>query len=309
MNTSRRLLKKPVWWAIIILLVPLAIHISHTLTFVDSSIPNTSATGAFPYSAFTDPASEITVLTWNVLYGSEEGERSNNWGDRKVAFAEILKDHVNLDILCIQEALENQVRYFDHLLPFHHYIGVGRDDGRHGGEHCPIYFHNQRFELLECDTFWLSDTPDVPSLTWGNKLPRICTWARLRRINSGQVFRVFNTHFPLNGHARKKSARLIAERISVSNPNEPIVFAGDLNCGPRSRPRIILSSAGLNNTDPNNNATFHFFGFGLVNLDAIMVGSRWLVKDIRIARDKAPSGYPSDHFGVIAKLGLKLPQT
>lgn len=310
MNTSRRFFNSPVIWGITVLFVPLAILIGRTVTFTGWFIPEAATATVLQSSAFVgDPSSDLTILTWNVLYGDEDGERSNNWMERKEAFAEIFRDHVNLDILCIQEALANQVRYFDNLLPFHNYVGVGRDDGRNAGEHCPIYYNYERFELLESETFWLSDTPDTPSQTWGNKLPRICTWARLRRLDSGQVLRVFNTHFPLVGHARIKAATLIAELIPEIDQSEAVIFAGDLNCGPKSKPRNILNSVGLRNTDVKHDSTYHIFGYGLLSLDAIMIGSRWLVQDGRVVRDKASSGYPSDHFGVYAKLRFILPRT
>ena len=296
-------------WGITALLLPMAILIGRTVSFAGRFTPEASPATALQSPSYTDRLPGVTILTWNVLYGDETGKRSNNWIERKAAFAEILKDHVDLDFLCIQEALENQVQFFDNLLPFHNYVGAGRDDGGTGGEHCPIYYNYDRFELLESDTFWLSDTPNMPSRTWGSKLPRICTWARLRKLDSDQVVRVFNTHFPLVGHARIKAATLIAERIAKLDQNDPLIFAGDLNCGPKSVPRNILRSAGLRNTDAKHNSTYHLFGYGLVSLDAIMVGSRWLVQDGRVIRDKAFSGYPSDHFGVLVKLRLNVPQT
>ena len=309
MNTNRQFFKSPAIWITITLLLPLAVLIGRTVTLPGRFGGEAYAGTSFQSLSFADPSSDVKILTWNVLYGDEHGELSNNWNERKEAFAEILRDHVNLDILCIQEALDNQVRFFDNLFPFHSYVGSGRDDGRNAGEHCPIYYHYERFELVESGTFWLSDTPNTPSQTWNSKLPRICTWARLRKLDSGQVVRVFNTHFPLVAHARIKAASLIAERIFEVDRNEPIIFAGDLNCGPKSRPRNILHSVGLRHTDAKHSSTYHIFGYGLRCLDAIMVGSRWLVQRGSVVRDRASSGYPSDHFGVLAELRLVVPQT
>ena len=282
----------------------IAIFIGRSIAYTGSFIPTASAANLSRSPSFIDQVGNVTILTWNIRYGQESGKRSNNWKKRKEAFREILGTGIDIDIICTQEALENQLQFFDDLLPFHSYVGVGRGDGKRTGEHCPIYYSCERFELLESGTFWLSDTPDTPSQTWGNRLPRICTWARLRKQDSDQVVRVFNTHFPLVGHARIKAATLIAERISEIDQDEPVIFAGDLNCAPKSGPRTILNSAGLRNTDAKHNSTYHLFGFGLVSLDAIMVGSHWLVQDGRVVRDKASSGYPSDHFGLLANLRL-----
>ena len=303
---ANRLFKRSVTLGISIIILQVAILAGRTITTGLFTLKTATAT-PWQLSSFAGRSSDVTLLTWNVLYGDEYGKLSNNWNERKRAFAEILRNHDNLDILCIQEALENQIRFFDNLLPSHSYVGVGRDDGGSAGEHCPIFYHRQRFELLESETFWLSDTPDTPSRTWGNKLPRICTWARLRKPDSGQVVRVFNTHFPLVAQARIKAATLIAARLSEIDQNEPVIFAGDLNCGPKSRPRDVLNSVGLRNIDAKHNPTYHLFGYGLMSLDAIMVGRQWLVQDSRVLRDKTSSGYPSDHFGVLAQLRLTIP--
>ena len=66
------------------------------------------------------------------------------------------------DILCVQEALEGQVKYLEATLPGHRRVGAGRDDGRSAGEHCAIYFDGDRFEPLGEGTFWLEEPADEP---------------------------------------------------------------------------------------------------------------------------------------------------
>ena len=117
---------------------------------------------------------------------------------------------------------------------------------------------------------------------------------------------MFNTHFPLVGHARAKAATLFVQKIYKLAEDEPVILAGDLNCGPNSKPRNILRTVGLVETDESHNYTYHLFGYGLISLDAIMVNHRWIVKGGDVIRKKGESGYPSDHFGVFSNLRLSI---
>ena len=95
--------------------------------------------GAIP-PAKSNPRA-IRVLTWNILHGTERGMpwTRYGWPIRKKAIAMALAG-TRPDILCVQEALDDQVMYLAGRLPEHRRVGVGRDDGRSSGEHCAIFF-------------------------------------------------------------------------------------------------------------------------------------------------------------------------
>ena len=78
----------------------------------------------------------------------------------------------------MKEVLHDQLEDLRRLLPQYEFIGVGRDDGKAGGEYNPIMFHRARFTLLDSGTLWLSETPHVVgSKGWDADLPRVLTWA------------------------------------------------------------------------------------------------------------------------------------
>ena len=108
-----------------------------------------------------------------------------------------------------------------------------------------IQARRDRGEVLESDTFWLSETPDEPSTGWDATHPRIATWARVRL--DGDALLVVNTHFDhVSARARREAARLLRERIpeigaeSAGDGAPPVVLVGDLNCTPGSDPHRIL---------------------------------------------------------------------
>ncbi len=271
------------------------------------------AVAAWPASQAGEPAAEaagmkLRVLTWNVQYGSERGADPNGWPERKAALRAALADE-KPDVLCVQEALAGQLEFIDGLLPGHKRVGVGRDDGAKAGEHCAVFFDARRFEAAESGTFWLSETPEKPSRGWGEKYMRICTWVRLREPASGRAFRVYGTHLALLPSAREKSAALIVERIAKVPRDEPVILAGDFNCGPGSPPWKLFGAAGLKSAEElagrrPGAATYHKSGIPLVCLDAVFASGTWKAGAHRVVRGQAGAAWASDHFGVAADLEL-----
>lgn len=56
------------------------------------------------------------------------------------------------------------------VLPEYSFIGVGRDDGKEQGEYSAIFYKRELFDVLDSGTFWLSPTPEKPSLGWDARL-------------------------------------------------------------------------------------------------------------------------------------------
>jgi len=174
----------------------------------------------------------ITLMTYNIRYDNPK-DGINVWPARKDYLQKQLR-FFEPDAFGIQEGLDHQVKYLDSCLADYSYVGVGRDDGKTKGEYCAIYYNTGKLKLLSHSTFWLSETPDKPSVGWDAALERICTWALFESIETGKKLMVFNTHFDHIGQvARKNSARLIVEKIKALNMgNYPFAFMGDLNLVP-----------------------------------------------------------------------------
>ena len=73
----------------------------------------------------------------------------------------------------------------------------------------PLFFNKKKFILVNSGTFWLSETPEKPSMGWDASYNRVVTWGKFKSKVSGKHFLVFNTHFDHRGdEARKNSAIL-----------------------------------------------------------------------------------------------------
>ena len=203
-----------------------------------------SSGGPLP-TANANPAA-IRVVTWNILHGTDGGTPWTRfgWPIRKKALQTAL-DATRPDILCVQEALEQQLEFLAGVLPGHHRVGVGRDDGRRAGESCAIYFDRNRFLELGAGTFWLEDPVDVPAMNrlWGPK--RICTWVRLRDRETGRSLRVYNTHQYLTEPARVEAVRIILAKIDTEDPSDAVLIAGDFNAPPETQDRRLFEAVGF----------------------------------------------------------------
>jgi endonuclease/exonuclease/phosphatase family metal-dependent hydrolase len=258
----------------------------------------------------SDPAA-IRVLSWNILLGADGGLLwgRHGWPVRRPALLEALQA-AGPDILCVQEALAGQVKLLEAELPRHSREGVGRDDGRTGGEHCAILFDASRFERLDGGTFWLEEPADAPPARPGLSPKRICTWVRLRDRPSGRTLRVYNAHSYLTEEARLRASRIILARIGSGDATDEVLLAGDFNALPAEPSRGLFSKAGLIPTaesagGPADAPTYQFYGIRWRSLDEIYASGGWRSRGRWVVDAKPGNTFPSDHFGVLADLTLE----
>ena len=178
----------------------------------------------------------LNVMSWNIRYDNPR-DGVNAWKNRKDWVAEIITTQ-KVDIVGLQEVLLRQLDDLKKRLPEMDVYGVGRDDGKSRGEFAPIFFPQERFDLLDKSTFWLSRTPDkVGSRDWDAAITRIASWVKLKDRNTGRVFYVINTHFDHRGEkARAESAALLAKQLREKFTEHPVILTGDFNTTPDSLP-------------------------------------------------------------------------
>lgn len=254
-------------------------------------------------------ASPINIITYNIrLNVASDG--INAWPNRKDNVKALVKFH-DADILCVQEALPEQ---FDALLENSNFdvVGVGREDGKRKGEFSAVYFDKDRFTKKDGGTFWLSETPNMPSKGWDAALNRVCSWVRLYDKSNKKEFLVFNTHYDHVGvKARIESAKLIKQKIQEIAPKLPVVFTGDLNVTPETEAIATIKSFLIDakeiTLEPayGPEGTFNAFDFNsdLKNrIDYIFVNKGFKVQKFAVLSDSKNKRYPSDHLPVFARL-------
>lgn len=276
-------------------------------------IRNSIVLTLFLFPMFLLQAQEIQVMTYNVKYANEnDGE--NSWSKRKKFITNQLKFY-EPDIMGLQEVLFSQIQHFTSEIGGYDFVGKAREDGKQKGEFTAILFKNEKFELIEDHTFWLSETPGKVSTGWDAALPRVCTYALFRDKNTGKKFWFFNSHFDHVGtEARTESARLILKKIEeVNTENLPVVLTGDFNLEPESEGIKLISeklkdSRNTANTVFGSEGTFNGYQFDKPasrRIDYIFVNESVEVKKYAVLTDSKEMKYPSDHFPVITILEFR----
>ncbi|MFL2436695.1 MAG: endonuclease/exonuclease/phosphatase family protein [Verrucomicrobiales bacterium] len=272
----------------------------------------------FPLQSFVS-AFEIDALSFNIRFDtSKDGE--NAWPNRKEMVGQWVKSE-SPDVIGLQEALRHQIDDIKKIATAYSEYGVGRDDGKSRGEHCTILYLKKRFSLdkSDCGTFWFSDTPEkIASKSWGNEIPRICTWARFIEKNTDKGFYVYNVHYDHRSQpSRLGASELIIQRISKrKRSNEPIILMGDFNASENNPAIKIFKDEPLNLVDtfrvvkPDEKMvkTFHGFRGGSFSggkIDHVfMLPKMGKVSSAEIVRFNKEKRYLSDHYPVRAKLSF-----
>ena len=257
---------------------------------------------------------DLLVMSYNIrLDTAQDGE--NAWPLRSSA----LIGQVALmrpDIIGFQEVLANQRAELMEALPHHDFIGGGRDDGREAGEYVPLAIDRRAFALRESGTFWLSPTPDAPSIGWDAAYKRIVSWARVTHRDSGRAVLILNTHWDHIGvTARRESGRMMLDWLARNRrKRESVIVLGDFNAGADSpevsqlRTGGLLRDAAAVSATPASGPKGSFNAFALLpkddtRIDHILVSDPWLVRHFAVLAQHDGVRVPSDHFAVAAVLG------
>jgi endonuclease/exonuclease/phosphatase family metal-dependent hydrolase len=251
------------------------------------------------------------VVTYNIrLNTPDDGE--NAWPNRKHLVTNLLRFH-EADIIGMQEVLYDQLTDISLQMPGFDQVGVGRENGKAGGEYSPIFYDSRKYQLKSHGWFWLSETPEKPSMGWDAAFKRICTYALFEDYDKRKNFWVFNTHFDHVGdEARINSARLILQKIdSLNTKDDPVILMGDFNLTPETKPIERIETQFFDSKKVSAQApygpegTYNGFNFNseLKNrIDYIFVKGKLNVQKYGVLTDSYEKRYPSDHLPVLVEI-------
>lgn len=258
-------------------------------------------------------------MTFNIR-GARRKDGENVWERRAPLNVSVIRRY-EPDLIGFQELRDANLRTYMAELPEYEYdLGPGYGH-REPYLHNAIFWNPSRLTPIEAGGFWLSETPETHSRSWGSEHARSAYWVRFRVESNGTEFVHLNTHLDHgSGKARVEGSRLIVRRLASLADGVPIILTGDFNCNPGTRTYCNFAQAGFADAhraagNPRSNTFHKFQGEGFksnkeARIDWMLLhdGERsgeWTVSSCHIARDCEPPIYPSDHYPVIAELSLQ----
>lgn len=249
----------------------------------------------------------LKVMSYNIRLGSAN-DGTNSWALRYPATAEMIEDQMP-DIFGVQEALASQIRFIEDNFIDYKSVGVGREDGKKDGEHMSIFWNKKTVSLLKWGTFWLSETPEKPSMGWDAACKRTATWALMKCKKTGKKFYYVNTHLDHKGaEAQKNGLKLIVDRIDDINPEGyPMILTGDFNITP-DNPNLVELDSKMHSVrkvaeKTDNHDTFNGWGKGKGVIDYIYASGFSAYPEYQtVTKRYADRKFVSDHYPICAIL-------
>ncbi len=238
----------------------------------------------------------VSTMTYNVYAGDVTSERA----DRVL---ELMLRYLP-DVIGVQEASAAWMSVFPkNLSEYYDIVGEGQNGGTMGS-YCAILYSKARFELLETETKWLSNTPDKVSKFSDSNWVRIMTYALLKDRITGETVCFVNTHLDF-AEARYRQAKILFELLRQCGVEDyPVLVMGDMNCNSASREIKHMMSLGFGSAN-----TLADFADGIPDIDFIMVTKDCFdVSYARVCNESVQGEVPSDHPATYAEFTVVIPE-
>lgn len=253
----------------------------------------------------------MRIMSFNIRCG-DVGK--DTWEDRIDIVSQTMLDS-EADSIGVQEATPEWMATLKETVGEKYaYVGVGRDDGDNEGEYSAVFYLKDKYDVVDSDTFWLSETPEKPSFGWDAACRRVCTWVRLKDKSTGTEYVHMNTHFDHVGiSARKNSVEMIIDRAK-SFTDIPVVFTADMNVKQGSTNyNQFVDSEYFRDTkfvapDSMSYCTYHDTKPDLHSddvIDYVMINDGFDALSYKVVTEGVDGRYVSDHYPIYADIILK----
>lgn len=245
-------------------------------------------------------------MTFNIRRESDDDK--NSFINRKQLIKTRI-EHERPQVICFQEVMPEVLKWLKQMFPQYYFIGCGRD-AKLSDESMVVAFLREEFNLISMETFWLSETPNIPGSRYEEQsiCPRTCTTLLMNDLSDGSVFRIYNTHLDHEGsNARYHGIKQILNKIEQDrmNWNVPVILCGDFNALPSS-PEILACTSNdeLEDCTKNIEGTFHDFGCLSMpeKIDYIFIDKGFSCRKCGLYEDCVDGIYLSDHYPIFVEL-------
>ncbi len=253
---------------------------------------------------------ELRVMSCNVRCISPTDFSKKSWFYR----ADLIMQGIEKEqpsVIGFQEATKWQYSYLCDTLSSYDSVITYRDDA-FNSEGCPIFYRSDMYTLIDKGSFWLSETPDVMSKSWGAQFNRVCSYVILKDNATGTEFVVFNTHLShISDEARINGIQVVLDKIAEFG-SKPAVLMGDLNAKEDSKTYKSATNnfydAKYQTENTMTSCTYQDWGEQLDRecIDYVMISKQGLkVNSYKVVTDTYDGVYSSDHFPLSVSISFK----
>lgn len=249
----------------------------------------------------------IRIVSFNVrcandIYGSVKG--------RSQLICATLEQYAP-DSFGVQEATQEWLNILGEKLDDYACVSQMRD-GKNSSEASAVFYHKDKYDLIDSGTIWLSDTPtEFASKFTLSFCPRIATWVTLQNKSTGEIYTHINTHLDhVLESVRVDQIKVLKVKIEELKGNGyPVVCTGDFNTKEGADAYnemngcLIDSKYLAENSD--DGATYINYGrniFETKPIDFIFVSEGTEVETYKIIDEKISDMYLSDHAALCADI-------
>lgn len=259
-----------------------------------------------------DPRNKIKILDYNVRCANDG---PNKQIAERAPRLDLVVTGKDPDIMGFQEVTPTWLDYLDTFFSEQYdYVYQYRDDSTNS-ECTPIFWKKDKFKKMDEGYFWLSDTPKVSSKGWGADHYRVCSWVRLKVIETGAEFLYFNTHYDYKTqeiHVKSSNLMLKMMRQEKAFSKYPVFLTGDFNMNPwKDGFNALVTSGDLSdiNEDLGRNNTPTTNGYNEDESGSIIdfcfySPAKAVPLHYEVLNEKILDGYVSDHRGIYAEAAL-----
>lgn len=267
----------------------------------------------------------LRVMTFNIrgFYHSQDGV--NRWQHREALNIATIR-RCAPQLIGMQEVHGGNLSAYRRELKEYHFMAWPEYGNAPPYEWPAIFWDPLRLRPIDSGGFWLSETPEIHSGSWGTDCIRSAAWISFRCVNSGATIVHMNTHLDhVSEQARLQGSQLMIDRLrQLRQDGAASIITGDFNAASGSAVHQLWLNSGFrdahvdagNDDDASVAYTNHGWdGASFTRTDDTPRRIDWIllrdggetsvrVRSCEIVRDAAPPVYPSDHYPVLAELEL-----
>ncbi|CAL6109749.1 endonuclease/exonuclease/phosphatase_family protein [Hexamita inflata] len=273
---------------------------------------------------------QVKCMSFNLLNGQRHTDPSYNWENREKAVIQVIRTH-DPDILGTQEAYHWQLDYIRWNLPQYKQYGSSRNGfyNEKADEFCAVLYKKDKFRVVQGETFFLSETPELVSKSWGSVFNRIATAVKFEILASGKQFWFFSTQldFSSDEAVRCNQTQVLLERMQKLNAEGlPVVLSGDFHSpsfGPahqkltqeghlrdaaskaREVGKMTESSVRGSDMQARKNRLYEGLFGKKTHQDWIFTDKDTEVLTFAVCTDKYDGVYPALHYPIVSDLEFK----